>query len=524
MVRNGSKSRINYSFLFRYIFLIFLTFIFQFFFTLNSLAVTQVSLVWDPNTETDVAGYRIFTREQSQSYDYTNPSWEGTDTSCTIYNLDETKTYCFVARAFDTLGNESADSAEVCQAASPIANQLPTANAGPDQTVNEGQKVLLNGSGSTDPDGGILSYQWLQTGGPAVTLSDPAAPQPTFTAPDVGQAGVALAFELAVVNQGGNQAKDTCVVNVTWQNEPPQANAGPVQTVTEGNVVTLDGSSSVDIDGAIASYLWKQTGGPTVSLSNASKSQATFTTPNVGPDGASLSFNLTVTDAGGLQNTDSCVVNVSWQNQPPTAVVTPDYLETEGGALVSLDGSKSTDPDDGVVSYLWTQVNGEPVTLSDPTSAVTTFVAPKSDVFGKNLNFRLTVKDRGGLQSTADSTIYVSPTSSQSTVQSTPSNTPPTADFSYDGGSRSLTFTDLSVDTDGTIVLWSWNFGDGKTSTSENPDHRYRRNGTYTVTLTVTDNDGASSSRSKTITTGTTTTTITTGTTTNPSKRKRRWR
>jgi len=176
----------------------------------------------DPNTEADLAGYRIFSREQSQSYDYASPSWEGTDTSCTIYNLDETKTYCFVARAFDTYGNESQDSAEICKDFLTITNQPPTADAGPDQTVNEGQTVSLDGSSSTDPDDSIASYHWAQTGGPAVTLSDPNGAQPTFTAPDIGPAGAALTFELTVTDQGGNQAKDVCVVNVTWQNEPPR--------------------------------------------------------------------------------------------------------------------------------------------------------------------------------------------------------------------------------------------------------------------------------------------------------------
>jgi hypothetical protein len=72
-----------------------------------------------------------------------------------------------------------------------------------------------------------------------------------------------------------------------------------------------------------------------------------------------------------------------------------------------LDGSGSTDADDGIASYLWSQVEGDPVSLSDPSSAVTTFTAPKSDPLGKNVKVKLTVKDHGGLQSTADSSIFV---------------------------------------------------------------------------------------------------------------------
>jgi PKD domain/K319L-like, PKD domain len=404
MIRNLSKHGFNYSFLFWFI---LLTLNFLFFFVLDSSAATQVSLAWDPNSEPDLAGYRVFCREQSQSYDYANPSWEGTDTYCIIYDMDETKTYYFVVRAFDTKGFESGNSNEVYHEPLVASNQPPTADAGPDQTVNEGQAVFLNGSNSTDPDDGIASYHWAQIGEPTVNLSDPNIKQPTFTAPDMGPEGAALTFELTISDHNGLQGTDSCVVNITWLNEPPQANAGLDQTVNEGSVVTLDGSYSLDIDDGIESYSWNQISGPVVNLSNPGSCQPTFTAPNTELDGVSITFNLTVTDAGGLQNTDSCIVNITWQNEPPTVVVTPDYMETTEGTLVTLDGSASTDSDDGIASYLWSQVEGDPVSLSNPTSVVTTFTAPKTDPFGKSLKLKLTVKDFGGLQGTADSSIYV---------------------------------------------------------------------------------------------------------------------
>ena len=490
MVRNLSKYRFNCSFLFGFI---LLTINFLFFFILNSSAATQVSLEWDPNSEPDLAGYKVFSREQSQSYDYANPSWEGTDTYCTIYDLDETKTHCFVARAVDTDGNESGNSIELCHEPLVIpTNQPPIADAGPDQTVSEGQTVLLNGSNSTDSDDGIASYHWIQIGVPVVNLSDPDAKQSTFTTPDVGLGGAALTFELTVIDHNGNQGKDLCVINVTWQNEPPQANAGTDQTVDEGVVVTLDGSFSLDIDDGIASYQWTQIEGPMAILSNPVLFQPIFTAPSVGPDGASLTFNLIVTDAGGLQNTDSCIVNVSWQNEPPSAVVAPDYMETTEETLVTLDGSVSTDSDDGIASYLWSQVEGDPVSLSNPTSAVTTFTAPKTDPLGKNIKLKLTVKDHGGLKGTADSSIYV--------MQNELPNKPPALDFSYATRKKLVTFTDRSADSDGAIVSWFWDFGDGKTSTEQNPNHRYRKSGNYSVTLTVTDDGGVSNFTSKNVT------------------------
>jgi len=70
-------------------------------------------------------------------------------------------------------------------------------------------------------------------------------------------------------------------------------------------------------------------------------------------------------------------------------------------------------------------------------------------------------------------------------------NIPPNADFTFTTNLLQATFTDLSTDSDGTIVSWDWDFGDSGTSASQNPVHTYAANGTYNVTLTVTDDEGA---------------------------------
>ena len=85
-----------------------------------AIAETSVTLEWSPNAEPDLAGYRVFARAESQSYNYVTPAWEGTDTICTIYRLDETKDYYFVARAFDTEDFESGDSNEVSLEGTPL--------------------------------------------------------------------------------------------------------------------------------------------------------------------------------------------------------------------------------------------------------------------------------------------------------------------------------------------------------------------------------------------------------------------
>ena len=79
-------------------------------------------------------------------------------------------------------------------------DEAPTADAGADQTVDDGTEVTLDGSGSADVDGDTLTYLWAQTApdsGADVTLSSTAAEQPTFTAPE-RETDVTLTFELKV--------------------------------------------------------------------------------------------------------------------------------------------------------------------------------------------------------------------------------------------------------------------------------------------------------------------------------------
>ncbi len=190
-------------------------------------------------------------------------------------------------------------------------NRPPVADAGPDQSVNTGASVTLDGSSSSDPDHDALSYKWTQTGGPTVSLSSSTAAQPTFTAP--GSAST-LTFKLTV-SDGKLSNTDSVTINVP--DRAPVANAGPDQSVNASSPVQLDASASNDPDkGDTLSYLWAQTSGTPVTLSSTTAQKPTFTAP---ASSASLTFKLTVSD-GKLSSTDSVSITVVKKTTPAVKV------------------------------------------------------------------------------------------------------------------------------------------------------------------------------------------------------------
>ncbi len=103
-------------------------------------------------------------------------------------------------------------------------NRPPTADASPDQTVQEGSSVTLSGTAS-DPDGDNLSYQWTHDRDDlGVSLDDTAALSTTFTALQV-DSDAAITFTLTATDEHGAQGSDTVAVTVQdVPSDPPQEN------------------------------------------------------------------------------------------------------------------------------------------------------------------------------------------------------------------------------------------------------------------------------------------------------------
>ncbi len=192
------------------------------------------------------------------------------------------------------------------------SNSRPQADAGADQTVAVGSTVHLDGTASSDVDGDLLSFQWSFTtrpDGSAASLSDPAVPQPTFVAGEIGDFVVQL-----IVNDGSEDSTaDTVSITVQPVNLAPVVNAGSGSTITLPiDTVSLNGS--VIDDGLPAGTLtiaWSKVSGPgtvTFEPANAAVTTARFSasgtyvlrlTASDGALSASAEVSITVNPAGG---------------------------------------------------------------------------------------------------------------------------------------------------------------------------------------------------------------------------------
>jgi len=179
------------------------------------------------------------------------------------------------------------------EAAPPTGNQPPVAYAGPDQTALVDETVSFDGSGSDDPDGTIVSYNW--------DFGDGATGIGVTTTHAYSTAGT-YTVTLAVTDDKGATGTDTASVIVTAPNEPPVANAGPDQTALVDETVSFDGSGSDDPDGTIVSYNWDFGDGAT---------GIGVTTTHVYSTAGTYTVTLAVTDDKGATGTDTAIITVT---------------------------------------------------------------------------------------------------------------------------------------------------------------------------------------------------------------------
>ena len=212
------------------------------------------------------------------------------------------------------------------------ANVPPVANAGPNQVVTMPvTNVSLDGSGSSDVDGTITAYSWVQlSGNGGATIVGASQAQATLTGLTAGT----YVFQLTVTDNAGATGVATVTITVNPATVlAPVANAGADTTIAlPSDSVMLNGSGSSDPGGETLTYQWTEISGPTQALLGSSGSAAT----TAGGLSAGLYvFKLKVTNTSGLSDTMS--VQVLVENSQRTAAA-----DTAGAAFMVYPNPVST--------------------------------------------------------------------------------------------------------------------------------------------------------------------------------------
>lgn len=350
-----------------------------------------------------------------------------------MYRSKTTTSCLLTAAVLMGCGDKSGDSAD---ASNGIDCARPSAEAGDSQNLPLGARVTLNGTGSawcSEIAATDISYVWSFQSVPtdsavgdeslSVNRSSEAS-QPNFV-PDVpGEYTLSLR-----INDTSNASEpDWVVVTITSDDVPPTASCGSDLEGRVGLASTLDGTASMDPEGAEISYTWAISSTPECSDLGASSlfDQGT-TAASVIPDCPGLFVvSLVVSDGLHWSEPDFCTIDVVADNRMPIADAGP------GGAVPAcadnpfqLDGHGSYDVDGDAVTYAWSVVSapaGADASMYGFSDAAD--VAPYFtwDVAGE-WSFRLQVHD-GTVASAPDMVTY--------TVTDASANSSPTANAGGD--------------------------------------------------------------------------------------------
>jgi len=401
--------------------------------------------------------------------------------------------YHFTLVVRDTLDAWSAeDEVEITVVLPP--NIRPVADAGTDLTAFSNTTIHLNGSGSEDTDGSIVTWDWNCTTHPVVSILEENSSTPSFVPDRSGE----YSFTLTVRDDRGGWAnEDEVVVTVIEENEPPFADAGEDFTAYLGEETFMNGSASRDLEGHITAWDWNCTNHPTLTLGNGNSS-----TPSFIPEALmTYNFTLRVRDDLGLWSANDRV-NVTVIERPvnrrPVANAGKD-MTVHLNTTVVLNGSNSYDGDGNITEWDWSCPSYCDLVFENETTAHPGFLA---GMIGK-YEIELIVRDDLGLWSLPDSVIVTVIPEDEEITEPTV-NDPPTialtsprngnvisgvSTITWSAGDDDLdplTFRIELLDTDGKLIKvlaetissgsrsWKWD-------TSGEPD------GSYMIRITAAD-------------------------------------
>jgi hypothetical protein len=360
-------------------------------------------------------------------------------------------------------------------------NELPVASAGSDQIVTDSdssgaEEVVLDGSGSSDSDGSIVSYVWSEDG------TQVATGETATVSLDVGE----HALTLTVTDDAGATAADTTTITVVPYGQQLTVSvriASSSDDIEQGE----DGSMYLDSSDLELAYdSWNSQNYQLVGMR--------FLDINI-PQGA------TIVDASiqfACDETSSGSVSLTIQGQAADDAVGFSTTDNDAGNRTKTTAQVSWSP------AAWDTVGeaGDDQ-LTPNLAAVIQEITDRSGWATGNA-MALFVSGSTAEKRVAESYDGTSSSAPQLTITYTmgeAENQAPTADAGSDqsvsdtdsSGAESVTLDGSgSSDSDGTIASYVWSEDDTQIATGETPTVSLAV-GVYTLTLTVTDDEGATS-------------------------------
>lgn len=396
--------------------------------TPDAVWAADVTLAWNANTQADLAGYRVFTRQEGQPFDYSQPAWQGAQTTCDLYGLADEVDHFFVVRAVNDIGEESVDSNEICLEV-PMANLQFSLDrleleALPGDSPLETSLTLASDrqrqvAYSLQPDAG-----WLQvtqntgtTPGQLTVRVDPGALVPgdyaaTLTAQAHRHTAAVLPVLLTVNVPPVNEAD----YGLLHSDSPDRSNPAPLngQTVANDIFVFIGATDQVQrvtfyVDGA---HQQVEELSPFDMAGGSREIAEAFDTTVLANGRHTIRARIEL-ENGQTFETEAVVDVANYVGVPPVADAGADQsVQSEDNVV--LDGQRSTDPHSRTLYYDWLQTGGPSVTVYDADTAAASFQAPAVTDQAVQLTFALTVTNSDGVTAHDHCTVTVQPNTPQS--------------------------------------------------------------------------------------------------------------
>ena len=459
-----------------------------------------------------------------------------------------------------TVTDDGAAAESATQTLEFTGNQAPTASFTHSTSSTDAPfTVDFDGPGSSDPDGGAMSYTWDYGDGATGTGA---------TASHTYVADGTYAVTLSVTDDAGVSDSTTQTLTLAGNQAPTASFTATPVLGTAPLATMLDASASTDPEGGALGYAWDYGNGST---GTGAQANYVYGTPG------SYTVTLTVTDDVGKTGTTSMAVTATVAGPIDIRVASgsDDAEESQSGSMsrsssdleLADDGTKSPNQTIGMrflgidvppgskilnahVQFQADETSSGSVDLEirgQDTAAPAAFSSSSGDITSRPMTAEsvawsppawTSVGAAGPDQRTPDLSAVVQEIidhpdwaagnpmaiiitgSGRRTAASyngsssgapllhidydpTP-NEAPTASFTATPGTGEVPLTvafdgGASGDTDGTIASYAWDYGDGATGSGATPSHAYLAGGSHDVTLTVTDDGGATGSATQTL-------------------------